>query len=72
MLMPTPPKIRLGKTGLQETNTLAYYENTYITTIKSFITSAPDLNWFNAYFRFGNGTDSRGLLFSLGQEWPML
>ena len=29
----------------------------------------PELNWFNEYFRYGNGTDSRGLVFSQGSEW---
>jgi hypothetical protein len=29
----------------------------------------PRMNWFNEYFRFGNGTDSRGILFSHGNEW---
>nr|AKH03502.1 cytochrome P450 3036B1 [Paracyclopina nana] len=28
-----------------------------------------EMNWGNAYFRSGNGYDSRGLLFSQGQEW---
>ncbi len=34
---------RLGWKGLPGTNTLAYYENSKITALKSFITSAPDL-----------------------------
>ena len=29
----------------------------------------PNMQWINKYFRFGNGHDSRGLLFSQGQEW---
>merc|ERR1712004_529087 len=28
-----------------------------------------ELMWGNEYFRFGNGKDSRGLLFSVGEEW---
>ncbi len=35
--------IRLGWTGLPRTNTLAYYKNSQITDMKSFITLAPDL-----------------------------
>ena len=29
----------------------------------------PTMQWVNQYFRFGNGTDARGLLFSEGEEW---
>ena len=29
----------------------------------------PQVNWVNKYFRFGNGSDSRGTLFSNGDEW---
>jgi len=36
-----PPNMRLGYKGLPGTNTLTYYENPYITDIKSFITLGP-------------------------------
>ncbi len=29
----------------------------------------PSVQWSNKYFRFGDGTDSRGLIFSHGPEW---
>ena len=29
----------------------------------------PAMQWVNQYFRFGNGRDARGLLFSEGEEW---
>jgi hypothetical protein len=35
--------IRLGWKRLRETNTLAYYEHSYITVVKSFMTLAPGL-----------------------------
>ncbi len=35
-----PANIRLGWKGLPGTNTLAYYENPQITTVKSFIVQA--------------------------------
>ncbi len=35
---------RLRWKGLPGTNTLAYYENLYITAVKSFIVEAPDKN----------------------------
>jgi hypothetical protein len=42
MLAPALPiNIRLGWRGLPETNALAYYENPYITAVKSFIVQAP-------------------------------
>jgi len=37
-----PTNIRLGCIGLPRTNTLAYYENPLITTVKSFIVQAPE------------------------------
>jgi hypothetical protein len=37
--------IRLSWEGLPETNNLAYYENLYITAVKSFIVLAPDKNF---------------------------
>jgi hypothetical protein len=36
----SPTNIRLGWKGLPWTNTLAYYENLLITTVKSFIVQA--------------------------------
>ncbi len=36
-----PANIRLGWKGLPGTNTLVYYENPYITAVKSFIVQAP-------------------------------
>jgi hypothetical protein len=36
-----PTNIRPGWIGLPKTNTLAYYENPYITTLKSFTVRAP-------------------------------
>ena len=29
----------------------------------------PEMMWFNEEFRFGNGSDARGLIFSVGKEW---
>ncbi len=40
-----PENIRLGLKGLPETNTLAYFKNPLITTVKSFIVQAPVLNY---------------------------
>jgi hypothetical protein len=37
-----PANIRLGWKGLSGTNALAYYENSKITTVKSFIRLAPE------------------------------
>ncbi len=42
-LLALPESIRLGWKGLPGTNALAYYENSYVTAVKSFITLAPDL-----------------------------
>ncbi len=47
--------IRLGWKGLLGTNALAYYEKSYLTTVKRFITLAPD-------HRIGNYT-----VFNLGR-----
>ncbi len=41
-LLASPTKIRLGWKGLPRSNTLAYYENPLITTVKSFIVQAPE------------------------------
>jgi hypothetical protein len=41
MLLASPTNIRLGWKGLPGTNTLAYYENPLIMTVKSFIVQAP-------------------------------
>ena len=35
----------------------------------AFPARPPNMQWINQYFRFGNGRDSRGLLFSEGAEW---
>jgi hypothetical protein len=40
-LLALPTYIRLGWKSLPETSTLAYYENSQITAVKSFITLAP-------------------------------
>ena len=39
--------IRLGWKALPGTNTLAYYENSQITAVKSFLTLAPGVSIFN-------------------------
>jgi hypothetical protein len=39
--------IKLGWKSLQVTNTLAYYENSYITDKKSFITLGPEGDKYN-------------------------
>jgi hypothetical protein len=39
--MALPANIKLGWKGLPDTNTLVYYKNPKITTIKSFIVQAP-------------------------------
>ncbi len=45
-LLALPTNIRLGCEGLQETNTLAYPENSLFTAVKSFVTLGPEsLNW---------------------------
>ncbi len=41
-LMYALTNIRLGWKALPGTNTLAYYEDSYITAVKSNIASAPD------------------------------
>ncbi len=46
-----PANIRLGWKGLSGTNTLAYYENPYITAVKSFIVQAPEPNVIKNYWR---------------------
>jgi hypothetical protein len=38
-LLALPSSIRLGREGLPMTNTLAYYKNLNITSVKTFITS---------------------------------
>jgi hypothetical protein len=43
-LLALPMSIRLGWKGLLGTDTLAYYENSQITDMKSFITLAPGFN----------------------------
>jgi hypothetical protein len=40
-----PANIRLGWKGLPGTNTLAYYENPYITAVRSFTVQAPGIGW---------------------------
>jgi hypothetical protein len=47
----SPINIRLGWTGLPGTNTLAYYENPKITSVKSFIVPAPGY-FFQSYIPF--------------------
>ncbi len=44
--------IRLSWKGLPGTNTLAYYENSQLTVIKSFIILATDLNDFSHWSNF--------------------
>jgi hypothetical protein len=44
MPLALPTNIRLGWKGLPGTNTLAYYENSEITTVKSFIVKATGAN----------------------------
>ena len=39
-----PSDIRLGWKGLPGTNSLAYYERSYLTAVKSFITLRPGPN----------------------------
>ncbi len=39
-----PANIRLGRKGLPRTNTLTYYENLLITTVKSFRVQAAGVN----------------------------
>jgi hypothetical protein len=58
-----PPKIGL--------NRQKYSEHWFQDAFKDDGLAArpPALNWFNKYFRYGNGTDSRGLIFSHGPEW---
>jgi len=41
LLLYSPTKIRLGSKGLPWTNTLAYYENPYITAVKKFYSTGP-------------------------------
>jgi hypothetical protein len=40
-LLALPTNIRLGKKGLPETSTLAYHDNSYIATVKSYVTFCP-------------------------------
>jgi hypothetical protein len=40
-----PANIRLGWKGLPEMNTLAYYENPYITAVRGFTVQAPGIGW---------------------------
>jgi hypothetical protein len=49
-LLALPANIRLGCKGLQETKTLAYYENSYITDKKSFITLGPGANLTKLFY----------------------
>jgi len=41
-LLASPANIRLDWRGLPEINILAFYENPYITAVKSFIVQAPE------------------------------
>ncbi len=43
-LLALPTNIRLGRKGLQRTNTLAYNEKSYLTAVNSFITFATCVN----------------------------
>jgi hypothetical protein len=45
-LLTLPKNIRLDRKVLPATNTLAYYEHSYITDVKCFITLAPDISVF--------------------------
>ncbi len=49
-LLALPMSIRLGWKGLLGTNTLAHYENSQITDMKSFITLAPGFNVSKLFF----------------------
>jgi hypothetical protein len=51
-LLALPTNIRLGWKGLPGTNTLAYYEYSYITDVKVFIILGPGING-NYQFRRG-------------------
>ncbi len=42
-----PANISLGWKGFPGTNALAYYKNSYLTAVKSFITLAPGVNFTN-------------------------
>ncbi len=42
-LLALPTNIRLGRKGLPGTNASAYYKNSYVTPVKSFITLATGL-----------------------------
>ncbi len=43
-LLALPTNIKLGCEGLPATNTLAYYKNSQITDVKSFVTMGPGGN----------------------------
>jgi hypothetical protein len=45
-LLALPTNIRLGWKGFPQSNTLAYYENPLITSVKSFIRLAPEQSRF--------------------------
>ena len=50
--MTLPANIRLGLKGLPGAKTLVYYENVYITNVKSFITLGPgsgELTWSQSF-----------------------
>ncbi len=49
-ILALPMNIRLCWKGLLGTNTLAYYENSQITGMKSFITLAQGFNVTNLFF----------------------
>jgi hypothetical protein len=46
-LLALPTNIKSGWKGLPDTNALAYYENSKITPVKSFITLVPGVNFIN-------------------------
>jgi hypothetical protein len=56
-LLASPPNIILGCKGFPGTNALAYYENPYITTVKSFIVQAPGVRVIKFIFFITNAPD---------------
>jgi hypothetical protein len=51
-LLALPTKISIGWKRLSELNTLAYYENLYITDVKSFITLGPGHTGHNYHHHY--------------------
>ncbi len=49
-LLSLPTNIRLGWPGWPVTNALAYYEKSYLTAVKSFITLAPADNVIKPFY----------------------